>query len=533
MGELVCPVGTGIKDCKSATLVLKLLLKTPMKLIKHCLLGLLAVTSMCGGAQWFVAPNATTGGNGSKPQPWQLQVALTNGSVIAGDTLWLRDGTYFPTMTNETRFPGEPLWFVSITGTSNNLITLRSYSNEWAKIDRPWAFGEFSGINLRFRDLEFYDSLKGNHPTNYSYGGYYTNGPWTQFNSKNSSGTGNEWINCVVHDVDNCWGYEKSIRGCIIWHVGLNGYEHVNYPVGSEFIGNISAWHMAEVINFTIASGSVISSNIMFGAGRTLGGTWNGDVAATSQYSVLFNYSYNLYPSSVSEQSFTFISALGTSNVIANNVSVSQTPVVIGDTNYASLIFTNNILVANSASAVMTFLNNTNSYKTVDYNSYFSRSNTLAYCDYTASYTFSQWKATTGFDTHSTGANASVPSDSVYVIPNQDQPKRAHIAVYNWSHSDNVIVNLSGVLNGGDTYQLYSAQDYGRGAIQTDSFGGTTISVPMTNLTTAPVLYGTSWGLTNPSAISPEFGAFVVIGSSTNAAHWPPAPPSDLHTIPR
>ncbi len=129
-------------------------------------------------------------------------------------------------------------------------------------------------------------------------------------------------------------------------------------------------------------------------------------------------------------------------------------------------------------------------------------------------YTLPQWQAL-GFDSDAVTNN--VAADAVRVYPNQDTAKRAHIAVYNWSLANNVSVNLSGVLNAGDTYQLYNAQDYGSGVIKTGSFSGSTISVPMTNLTTSVQLPAvTNWGLIQPSPVSPEFGAFVVLGQSTN-----------------
>ena len=65
-----------------------------------CLFLLLwAVASIGHARDWFVSTNGT--GNGSITNPWALQVALTNDTVIqAGDTIWMRGGAYSPVITN-------------------------------------------------------------------------------------------------------------------------------------------------------------------------------------------------------------------------------------------------------------------------------------------------------------------------------------------------------------------------------------------------------------------------------------------------
>ncbi len=140
-----------------------------------------------------------------------------------------------------------------------------------------------------------------------------------------------------------------------------------------------------------------------------------------------------------------------------------------------------------------------------------------------------QWQSKEGFDLNSTASEAPVPPYSVQVIPNQDAPKRANIAVYNWPLSNNVVVVLSNVLAAGDSYQLFSAQNYKAGPVQIGTFNGTNIVVPMTNLTVAPILYGTNVNysgeiIVQPRPTSPEFAAFVVIGQASQSSTPPSAP---------
>ena len=504
-------------------LVLMLLLKTPMKWIKCCLLGFLAVTSMCHGAQWFVAPNPTPGGNGTRLQPWSLQTALTNSLIQPGETVWLRGGTYFPDSTN-AYLNGALGWGALVGGTSNNPVTYRSYRDEWAVVDRGWVLSSY----IRFQDLEFYDSLKGHNPTNSS----YPNGPWVHFVLGTS--VGDEWINCVVHDVHNAWAsfYSSAIvRGCIIWYVGWNDFEHVFYPDPAIFSGSICAWPLNRTLNNSVGD-IVCNSNIVFGSGATTGGTESSiDISGTTSTTIIGNVCYNPI------QNFSITANAG--SVISSNICIAGlVPINLQGT---SATFQGNAVYnagGNDKPAVYFSSTNAGSWS-VDYNSYYTPPPSAVSFANNGQYgvNFAQWQATNGFDLHGT-TNNTAPPDAVRVIPNQDQPKRCHIAVLNWTRKDNVTVNLSGVLNAGDAYKLYSAQNYNGGVIRTGTYNGTSISVPMTNLTTAPILYGTNMNylgetFTQPASISPEFAAFVVIGSSTNAPRVPPAPPSDLHTIPR
>lgn len=95
------------------------------------------------------------------------------------------------------------------------------------------------------------------------------------------------------------------------------------------------------------------------------------------------------------------------------------------------------------------------------------------------------------------------------LIRNAHEPKRTHLAVYNWEWAKERTANVSAALNDGDKFSLYSAQDFLAGPIKTGTVSGKTISIPMTNLTIAPVLYWPT--LTQPKTTSPEFAAFVLI----------------------
>jgi hypothetical protein len=533
--------------------------------MKNIFLLFVLAASVSRASDWFVATNGSSAGNGSITNPWSLQVALTNdGTVNAGDTIWLRGGTYAPVITNgidsiqevDTNGnyvgTGEVEWVTGLNGpafgSSNSFVTIRSCSNEWAMIDGVWrdsyqptdANGKIQWGYLQFRDLEFYDSMKGHHATNYSCGGDYTNGPWSHFGPKFSKAQ--DFVNCVVHDVDNCFGYTvRSIRGCVIWNVGLDGYEHVCYPSPtSDFSGNVVGWTVNDIIEHS-SPNFLMQSNIIFGSGQT--STNSGGIESNMDgVGVRFhnNYAYDYFPLAPNSQGFV-LGGNGGSAIVTNNVIVEPSPITFLPNGYTNVVCDGNVVfmdmvIANareSSSAVLDSVSTNTLFQTINHNQYFVNSSPYAAFGFAQGkpgggylyFDWGGWRAQNPtFDTAST-TNYGPPTNMVFVIPNQDEARRCNIAVYNFESNNTVGVNLSGVLNAGDPYKLYNAQDYNRGAIQTGVYNGTNIAVPMTNLTTAPIVYGTNWGLFQPPPMSPTFGAFVVIGSPGLV------PPNDFRVI--
>lgn len=459
------------------------------------------------GATWYVS---TTGsGDGSIGSPWPLQMALTNSSVSAGDVIMARAGIYTPTATNANSL-NMLAWTVSRSGSAGNLITLKSYTNELAKIDMPWRFG--NSDYWRFQNLEFYYTLRGVVPD------VPAARPLGHFDDTRVLAN-HEWINCIIHDVNNVWSGAAGgayIRGCIVWNTGNSTLEHVVYPTVQNFIGNIVGWPTAQVIELGY-SGMTIRSNIMWGSGATIA-TYDKElllatINATVTHNRIYSRSKGIYLNDTSSKTLT----------INSNTVSAVGPIYFTGAPTAEVL--GNVFHMNyTASPVNVFERASSAGSwTVDFNAYSAASpQNVVFVDVATSRTFAQWQSATSLDANSTSADDSFPSDAAYVIPNQDEAKRAHIAVYNWTGADNVTVSMTGVMSTGDGYALYSAQNYNYGPIRTGTYNGTGISVPMTNLTAAAIVYSDpSWGLVNPSATSPQFAAFVVksyIGTSSSSS---------------
>lgn len=112
----------------------------------------------------------------------------------------------------------------------------------------------------------------------------------------------------------------------------------------------------------------------------------------------------------------------------------------------------------------------------------------------------------TGFDASSTYTRAAPTGTEVFVIPNEYEIGRAHIAIYNWALNPSVNVDLSNVLAVGDTYAIYAVEDYLGAPVKTGTYNGTPVAIPMTGTTVASPI-GLGW---TPPTVRPQFGVFVV-----------------------
>lgn len=84
---------------------------------------LLFIAVNCCGASWYASATATAG-SGTFANPWNLFIALTNtASIVSGDTLWLKDGTY-----------GGPGFYCTLMGTPSSFVTVRAMTHGGATL---------------------------------------------------------------------------------------------------------------------------------------------------------------------------------------------------------------------------------------------------------------------------------------------------------------------------------------------------------------------------------------------------------------
>lgn len=98
---------------------------------------LLLALPLCA-TEWYVSPTGSSTNMGTKASPWTLVCAsnnsCSNGTIAAGDTVWLRGGTY-----TRAQPPGMPtttcVWDITLDGASGNEIWIRAYPGEWPRFD--------------------------------------------------------------------------------------------------------------------------------------------------------------------------------------------------------------------------------------------------------------------------------------------------------------------------------------------------------------------------------------------------------------
>jgi uncharacterized protein YjdB len=164
---------------------------------------------------FFVAPNGTAGASGTKASPWDLSSVLSgNKSVPAGDTVWVRGGTY------------RGQFYSYINGSPSAPVVIRQYPGERGTIDGNLVV---VGAHVVFWGIEVMNS----NPL-----GVYRLGV-------NNRGPDNRFINMVVHDAGasgiylGIEGPGSGVYGSIVYNNGTNTnqdhgiYANNNSPVSA------------------------------------------------------------------------------------------------------------------------------------------------------------------------------------------------------------------------------------------------------------------------------------------------------------
>jgi hypothetical protein len=191
-------------------------------------------------AEYYVSPAGVSSNTGAINSPWNLAHALSGagGRVAAGDTIWVRGGTY------TGRFSS------SLSGTAGAPIVVRQYGSERATLDGQNSAGvilRVEGRHVWFWGLEIMSSSGdridedrtcewdpsrdcGSWPEDR----HLPMGGGIETGNASSAGTqpGLKFINLIVHDTRqgfSLWddAYDTEVYGCVIynhgWQVGQVG----------------------------------------------------------------------------------------------------------------------------------------------------------------------------------------------------------------------------------------------------------------------------------------------------------------------
>src|SRR5207247_882188 len=98
-------------------------------------------------------------------------------------------------------------------------------------------------------------------------------------------------------------------------------------------------------------------------------------------------------------------------------------------------------------------------------------------------YALDGWKAATGLGATDQALAGQPPEPRVFLRPNQYEPGRANVIIYNWTRQGSVPVDLSGVLEVGDRFEVRNVQDLWGTPVISGTYRGGPVSFPMNGVT--------------------------------------------------
>jgi len=472
-------------------------------------------------AEFFVSPDGRPEGDGSRTRPWNLATALGQPDAVRpGDTIRLLGGTYRGGVTSTLR------------GTSAAPIVVRPAPGERVTLDLTEVQGKTALFNVQgawavYRDFEVTCSdpkrvtaIAGSSPEDIQRG------------SINGQGSHVKFINLIVHDTAQGFGFWSGgeggeLYGCLIYNNGWRGpdrgHGHAIYAQNTSGTKRLADNIMFNQFGYGVhvygssrafLKGFDIEGNVAFNNGALAGAgerapnlhvgggspaerirvrenfTWSDAAPAANRFGygapdvdLLLEKNYFYGPTSV--QGWRQVTAV--ENAIIGNPRIFELRVPKG---------------ADAAQYVWT----KNRYFQTERNgpafSFASESGSGAG-------DFEAWRERTGFDKQSTFSESAPKETAVFVRPNQYEPGRAHVVVYNWEKKDAVEIDPANILKRGQRFRIVSAQDYFGEPIVSGAYEGGTVSIPMGAVKPARPVGMPDYAM---PVTGPAFDVFVVQG---------------------
>ncbi|HKO98112.1 MAG TPA: hypothetical protein VJU86_14035 [Pyrinomonadaceae bacterium] len=485
--------------------------------------------------QWFASSGGTRAGNGSRESPWDLATALQHGprrsDIRPGDTIWLRGGVYKGT-------------FVSLlSGTESRPIIVRSMPGERVVIDKAEVNAEkqpalkVKGSWVWFWGIEITNSSP-DRRRNSPYTG--RDQPW-RGSGADVYAPHVKFINMIFHDNgQGIWDKQDmtEIHGCLFYYNGNNKREHGLYignRTGTKYVTDniLFAQGGYGILSHSDSSASSqkglhLEGNVSFNNGvltqddQKTGNLQVGGVQgeAAERIVVKNNYIYNTATNASSKNVGIRLGYEDHANrdvELVNNYIVSRTPLLLwwwqsarveGNTLYS----TGGDLVELRTPEGFSH----SSYKW-NFNKYFSVGGGAAsFVGDDQAYGFTRWRQSTQLDQQSQLMPNSRPEGAqIFIRPNRYEPGRTHIVVFNWIDSDQIAIDVDGILKPGTSYEIRDAQNYFAAPVMRGIYKGGQLVLPMK-------LSNVSTPIGNverqPRHTSSEFGVFVLQTLPVNLA---------------
>lgn len=445
----------------------------------------------------FVSPTGSATGTGAADQPWDLTTALAGagGRVHPGDTVWLRGGTYRGTFRTE------------LQGAPGRWIVFRQAAGERATIDGTLRA---DGAYLAFWGFEVMQSV----PTTYG----------IQANTDHGL-----FINLVVHDAGtqgiSFWtpAVDAEMYGCIVYnngtHENLDHGTYVHNETGTKLIvDNVFFNNMARGIQIYASPRNPAIRNI-----RVVGNVSfdNGTISTVvgARANLIFNAPVPTEGMVGIENMLYFAGADGI-NIRAgryapqnNHSLVLQDNYIVGgrvglemDQPWSQATVTGNVIVGSRDLVSLGGQGLADRYRWSG-NTWARGGRAKSWRYDSSAYGWGEWRARTGLGSSDSVLPSLPASTRIFVRPNRYEPGRAHVVVYNWGRESEVAVDLPGVLQSGDRYEVRNVQDLFGAPVVSGEYQGVPIRIPMTGIA-PPAPLGRV--LRTAPRTGPAFDAFVV-----------------------
>ena len=400
-----------------------------------------ATTWIQGGREFHVGPGGKPENAGTKAEPWDLRSTLEGKHKLrGGDVVWVAGGIYKGCFT------------AKISGAKNKPVVVRAVPGERAVLDGVLDAGKyileipdtsawcvFWGLEIMVSDPTDIDDRR-------------PSGFW--FNAPNS-----KLINCHVHDTANCgfWrpAVDSEIYGCLLHNIG-------GQRKGRGQGNGHNIYTQNEI------GAKRIRDNVIFNGFR------NGIDIYTQQG---FIDGYDLIGNTV----------FGAS--ACANEGDKKMDIVIGGKKPASRILVReNLGWANGLGRHCEFGYWTDSLnkdiRLID--------NTFAghvkfriwqTIEMTGNKFYGGISGPVKKEDHPGNDYGAPPRESVvFVRPNEYEPGRANLTVYNWADADTVPADLSKVVPVGAEFEIRNAQNWHKGPVVKGVYDGKPVSLPMAGM---------------------------------------------------
>ena len=451
--------------------------------LSACLLS----TEAANAAEWHIVTAGTPAGADTETASWDIRTALGQPAAVKpGDVVWIHGGQYSGPVQGLLR------------GTADRPIIVRAVPGERVVIRGRLELGcAAPGEHVWYWGLEVVTQGRSEGAADA-----------VVISNAERTNPGIRLINCILHDCAGgvaTWAgaADSEVYGCLIYN---NGYD-----IPGDARGHGHGLYIQSRTGPKLIKDNIIFRN--FDKGAQLYGKAAPLNNVTFEGNTLFNNSELALPCKRFNCDNLAIQGLGASQnarLLANMTyappKATQCNNSIGEAKSAG-VRDNYFVAAYGHPAIAWLVNKPVPGLVMNNNTFYGKLQGFALNEYGAG---------------NVQLRTRPAEPKVFVRPNDYEPGRANITIFNWPKAETVAIDVSSTdLRPGMPYEVRDVQNLFCKPVISGVYDGKSVSIPMVGLTVAPPegldpnLYPT------PEHTGPEFGAFVLL-ADTGGANFPP-----------